>query len=500
VSGQPIRVLVVENHEDDAELMVEQLRKQGFEPEWQRVERADDMRQALEKRPWDIVLSDYVMPRFSGADALIVLKETGLDLPFIIVSGSIGEEVAVQAMKMGAQDFFRKDRMTLLPAAVQRELKEAEVRRERSRAVTALHESESERALVLNSIKDYAIFTIDLAARIQSWNPGVERVKGYRADEFIGMPFSRLFPPEEVASGQPQEEMRQARTQGRYEGEGWRLRKDGSRFWAEVSLTPMLSPRGELRGYTKVTRDISEKKRLIEELRSAVRLRDQFLSIAAHELRTPLTSLKLQLQSLAPLVERVAAPASEPERMTGKLAAIARQVDRLARLIESLLDVSQLSSGQLELRRERLELVELVREVASRMEVSRAMSGCTLNIEGPRPVGGLFDRLRLEGVITNLLDNAFKFGARKPVDVTVEAREGNAVLTVRDQGIGISEDDQARIFQRFVRAVPETNYGGFGLGLWSVRQVVEAHGGRIQVKSQVGQGAAFVVTLPSSPG
>jgi PAS domain S-box-containing protein len=496
MSGQPIRVLVVENHEDDAELMVEQLRKEGFEPEWQRVERADDMRQALEKRPWDIVLSDYVMPRFSGADALNVLKETGLDLPFIIVSGSIGEEVAVQAMKMGAQDFFRKDRMTLLPAAVQRELKEAEVRRERSRAVTALHESESERALVLNSIKDYAIYTMDLDARIQTWNPGVERVKGYRADEFIGMHFSRLFLPEDVARGLPEEEMRQARTQGRYEGEGWRLRKDGSHFWAEVSLTPMLSPRGELRGYTKVTRDISEQKRLIEELRSAVRLRDQFLSIAAHELRTPLTSVKLHLQSLAPLVARGASSTPDAERVTGKLAAITRQVDRLARLIESLLEESQLSSVQMVLRREQLDLVELVRELASRMEVSRMMFGCALNIEGPRPVMGQFDRLRLESVLINLLDNACKFGAGKPVDIIVEAREGTAVLTIRDQGIGISEEDQSRIFQRFYRAVSEMNYGGFGVGLWVVRQVVEAHGGRIEVRSRLEQGTTFIITLP----
>ncbi len=496
MSRRPIRVLVVENQEDDAELIIEQLRRAGFEPAWRRVERAAEMREALKAQAWDIVLSDYVLPRFSGADALKVLKETRLDLPFIIVSGRIGEEVAVHTMKMGAQDFFRKDRMTLLGAAVERELKEAEVRRERSRAETALQESESERAHVLDSIKDYAIFTMDLEGRIRSWNPGVERVKGYREEEFIGMPFAQLFPPEELARGLPEEEMRQARTQGRYEGEGWRMRKDGSRFWAEVSLTPLVNAGGALRGYTKVTRDTSERKRLIEELKDAIRVRDEFLSIASHELRTPLTSLKLQLQSLEPIVASLAASVSEAERVPRKLQVISRQVERLSELIESLLDVSRISSGRLELRKEPLDLVELVLEVVSRLESLRASSGCALNVEGQQPLMGQFDRLRMDSVVTNLLGNALKFGARKPVHITVEARDGSALLTVQDQGIGISEDNLSRIFQRFERAVPEKNYGGFGIGLWIVRQVVEAHGGHIEVRSQLGQGTTFVVTLP----
>ncbi len=493
-----IRVLVVENHEDDAELIIEQLRREGYEPSWRRVESAEEMRQALRAQSWDIVLCDYVLPRFSGADALKVLKELGLDLPFIIVSGAIGEEVAVDVIKMGAQDFFRKDRMTLLAAAVERELKEAEIRRERSRVRAALQQSEDERALILSSIKDYAIFTLDLTGHVQSWNPGVERVKGYRAEEFIGMPFAQMFPPEEIARGMPEEEMRQARTLGRYESEGWRVRKDGSRFWAEVSLTPMTSADGSLRGYTKVTRDISERKRLIEELKDAIRARDEFLTIASHELKTPLTSIKLQLQILEPLAAKLPSALPEAEKMPRKLQVISRQVDRLAGLIESLLDVSRMSSGRIELRKEPSDLVELVRDVASRLEAQRVASGCPLNLEAPRPVVGPFDRLRLDGVVTNLLSNAFKFGARKPVDVTLEEREGSARLTVRDRGIGISEENQSRIFQRFERAVSETNYGGFGIGLWLVRQVVEAHGGHIEVQSQLGQGTTFIVTLPTA--
>jgi PAS domain S-box-containing protein len=496
MSRRHIRVLMVENQEDDAELVIEELRRGGFEPSWRRVETAEAMRKALREQPWDIILSDYIMPRFSGEDALKLLKETRPELPFFIVSGSIGEEVAVHSMKLGAQDFFRKDRLKLLGPAVARELREAEIRRERNLTRAALQEAENQRALIFDSIKDYAIFTLDVEGTITSWNPGVERVKGYKAEEFIGRPFSMLFPPEELARGRPEEELRQAATQGRFEDEGWRVRKDGSRFWAEVSLTPLFDARGNLRGYTKVTRDRSELKRLVEELRAAIRLRDEFLTIASHELKTPLTSLKLQLQGMTLLVTRMAGATPEVARLSHKLQLCNRQIDRMSGLVEHLLDVSQISSGRMVLRRERFDLVELVREILPRFEGLQASSRCPVNLEGPGPVVGSFDRLRMDNVVTNLLSNAFKFGVGKPVDITVEAREGRALLTVQDRGIGISEADLARIFQRFGRAVPETHYGGFGMGLWISQQVVDAHGGRIDVRSQPGNGATFVVSLP----
>ncbi|SEK46846.1 PAS domain S-box-containing protein [Stigmatella aurantiaca] len=496
MSGHPLRVLLVENEEDDAELILEQLRKADFEPFWRRVDTAEDMRKELLEQSWDIILCDYVMPHFSGADALALLQETGLDVPFIIVSGRIGEEVAVHSLKMGAQDFFRKDRLRLLGTAVQRELREAGLRRESYRARVALQEAESERALLLDNIKDYAIFTMGPEGTLTSWNPGVERLKGYKAEEFIGQPFSMLFLPEDVVRGLPEEEMRQAVAQRRFEAEGWRRRKDGSRFWAEVALTPIFTANGELHGFTQVTRDSTERKRLLEELRAAIRLRDQFLAIASHELKTPLTSLKLQLQSMAPLAAEAARVTPKAEVLPRKLQVVSRQADRLSGLIDNLLDVSQITSERLALRRETLDLVELAREVSARFEDLQKTSHCSLNVTAPGPVLGSFDRLRMENVLTHLLSNAFKFGAGKPVDLSVESLEGSARLTIRDRGIGISQEDQARIFERFERAVPEKNYGGFGLGLWIVRQVVEAHGGRIEMHSQPGEGSAFVVSIP----
>jgi PAS domain S-box-containing protein len=496
MSGRPVRVLVVENQEDDAELVIEELWRSDFEPTWIRVDTAEDMRKALREQPWDIILSDYVMPRFSGEAALKLLKETGLDVPFIIVSGSIGEEVAVHSLKLGAQDFFRKDRLKLLGPAVERELREARVRRERNQAQEALQKAENERALLLNNIRDYAIFTISPEGTLTSWNPGVERVKGYTAEEFIGHSFTMLFPPEAVAQGLPQAELREAAARGRYEGEGWRLRKDGKLFWAEVSITPIFTASGELRGFTKVTRDNTERKHLVEELRAAVRMRDEFLVIASHELRTPLTALKLQLQGTAPLVSSAARAAPEAALLPRKFDALSRHVDRLSKLIENLLDVSRITAGRLVLQQEMLDVAELAREVVGRFEGLQHSTGSALRLEISGSVRGVFDRLRLDTVISHLLANAFKFGAGKPVDLRVEQLDGKVRLTVRDQGIGISEVDQHRIFQRFGRAVPETHYGGFGVGLWIVRQVVEAHGGHIEVRSQAGEGSTFVVSLP----
>lgn len=148
---------------------------------------------------------------------------------------------------------------------------------------------------------------------------------------------------------------------------------------------------------------------------------------------------------------------------------------------------------------EELDLAELAREVAARFEPFQTSMRCSLEIEAPGPVLGSLDRFRMDNVIANLLSNAFKFGAGKPVHLRMESLDGSARLTVRDHGIGISPEDQARIFERFERAVPEANHGGFGLGLWIVRQVVEAHGGHIEVRSQPGEGSTFVVDIPREP-
>jgi signal transduction histidine kinase len=229
--------------------------------------------------------------------------------------------------------------------------------------------------------------------------------------------------------------------------------------------------------------------RLYRRAQEAVAARDEFLSIASHELKTPLTSLTLHADSL-----RNAARRRAPEQIAAKAEVIRRSVDRLARLVSSLLDISRIGAGRLDLEIEDLDLAEVAREVVDRFEDEARRARCTILLDA-EPVRGRWDRTRLDQVLTNLLSNALKYGPEKPVLVRVQSVRDRAVLSVHDRGIGISEGDQRRIFQRFERAVSRRNYGGFGLGLWIVRQIVEALGGTVRVESVPGQGSTFIVEL-----
>lgn len=225
----------------------------------------------------------------------------------------------------------------------------------------------------------------------------------------------------------------------------------------------------------------------------AVRLRDEFLSVASHELRTPLTSLQLAIQGLS---RRMGADAPPPIQRNVELAT--RQLRRLGNLVDLLLDVSRIQAGRLELERAKVDLSQVVHEATAQLTEDLRRSGNELTVRTPGPVFGHWDASRVEQIIINLLTNAIKFGEGKPIVVTVESLDTVARLTVTDQGIGIPEDVQARLFERFGRGVSARHYGGLGLGLYIVRTVVESHGGRVGVQSAVGRGASFTVELPRS--
>jgi PAS domain S-box-containing protein len=244
--------------------------------------------------------------------------------------------------------------------------------------------------------------------------------------------------------------------------------------------------------------------RLYQEAQEAVRVRDAFLQVAGHELRTPLTPLQLHVKSMLRGLPRsglTPPPVGEglplgPEQLVTKLESMDRQVARLTRLVGELLDVSRITSGRLELRREPVDLVQLVRELEAAFREEAARAGCALEVRAPPELPGLWDRSRLEQVLTNLVSNALKYGRGRPVRLTLGAREDAALLEVSDEGIGIPGEAHARIFGRFERAVSERHYGGLGLGLWICRQIVDAHGGSIGVRSAPGAGSTFTVTLP----
>jgi PAS domain S-box-containing protein len=350
---------------------------------------------------------------------------------------------------------------------------------------------------------------LDPAGRITTWNTGAQAIHGYQPEEIVGRHFSVFYLPEDVAARRPERELEIAMALGRYEEEGWRVRKNGERFWASVVLTAVRDAH-QHRGFAKVTRDLSERRSVEQEARAAesraveartraieaqraVQLRDEFISVAAHELRTPLTALQLKLQGLDRML--LEGPVLDP-RIPERLESASRQVKRLTRLVEELLDVSRIVGGHLLLSPEEVDLGSLAGVVVDDLSEPARRAGSQLRLRAAHVVGR-WDQTRLEQAIINVVANAIKYGEGKPIEVTVEGIPTGARLTVTDQGLGIAAADVERIFGRFVRVASSQHYGGLGLGLYVTRSIIEAHGGAITVQSAPGRGSTFILDLPS---
>jgi PAS domain S-box-containing protein len=277
----------------------------------------------------------------------------------------------------------------------------------------------------------------------------------------------------------------------------YRLRRaDGEFRWVLDRGTPRYTPEGRFAGYIGSCVDITERKVAEAELRRALQVRDQFLSVASHELRTPLTPLQLQIDRLDRLLRKQPRAALEMSDVEEMAALIKAQVARMTQLVDVLLDVSRVAYGPLHLECTDLDVGALVLETLEPWKTAAELAGCRLSVQVAKGLFAFADRMRLEQLLNNLLSNAIKYGARKPVEVELTGDSGMVRLRVSDQGIGIPKADQARIFERFERAAPVENYGGLGLGLWISRQIVEAMGGAIRLESVPDTGATFWVELP----
>jgi PAS domain S-box-containing protein len=350
--------------------------------------------------------------------------------------------------------------------------------------------------LLVDSVRDYAIFMLDEQGRVKTWNRGAELIKYYTAQEIIGQPVQMFYTPEDCAAGKPEHLLAEARDKGRVEDEGWRLRKDGSRFWADVVISAIHGESRALIGFVKVTRDLTERREAeldrlaLAHTQEALRLRDEFLSIAAHELRTPLVALQLQLDSL-----RMQSARLDP-RQAAKVERASRNVQRLSDLISALLDVARISQGRLTITPKPIDLGTLVEEVIDRLHESASEARCSVAADIVPGVAGSWDPLRIGQVISNLLANAFKYAAGTQVEVSL-GRDGDmAVLRVQDGGPGIPPGEIERIFGRFERATSMRSFGGMGLGLYVAREIVTAHNGEIIAANREAGGALLEVRLP----
>jgi len=259
----PLRVLIVEDSEDDAALLVRELRSAGYEPVFKRVETAKAMSAELKQQKWHIIICDYVMPKFSGLEAFSVLKKSGLDLPFIIISGKIGEETAVKAMKAGVHDYFMKDNLVRLGPAIKRELEEAVVRKERKLAEEAMRNQ----AQIIDQIHDSVVST-DLDGQVTSWNKGAERLFGYSEKEALGKHISFVY-PEDQHDFLQLKVIKPLKKKGQHEVEVRMRRKSGEDFYAHLSLSLIKHKSGSVAGMIGYSIDITERKRAEEELKEA---------------------------------------------------------------------------------------------------------------------------------------------------------------------------------------------------------------------------------------
>jgi signal transduction histidine kinase len=229
---------------------------------------------------------------------------------------------------------------------------------------------------------------------------------------------------------------------------------------------------------------------------AAVQSRDEFLSVASHELMTPLSSIRLQIEMLTRPLLKATESGPAPEQMREKLEKASKQVERLSLLVSELMDVSRIAAGKLHIDKEQTDLGHVVRDVVWRLREVAERAGCSVTVHADEPIVGHWDPMRIEQVATNLLTNALKFGDRRPVEVTASRAGSSASLVVRDCGIGMAAEEVERVFDRYERAPSARKYGGLGLGLYIVRQIIEAHGGRIRAESVPGAGSTFTVVLP----
>lgn len=364
---------------------------------------------------------------------------------------------------------------------------------ERRKQEEAMRESEERLRLMVEGVRDYAIFMLDPQGIIQSWNAGAQILKGYTAAEAVGRHFSMFYRPEELAAQMPENELRTALEKGRAEEEGWRIRKDGSMFWANVIITPIRDAGGQLRGFAKITRDMSERRRL-EELEQSSRRMNEFLAMLAHELRNPLAPIRNAVTVLQ--LEPSPSPVVKNSREM-----IDRQLTHMTRLVDDLLDVGRLTTGKIRLKKETTLYNQVVSRAAEAMRPLLDARHHSFSLELPKEdVHVDADGVRLTQVIQNLLTNAAKYtpaGGR--ITLKCWADDTQAWTEVSDNGLGLTPSAIRQIFELFSQGDMQSaaKESGLGIGLTLAKSLVEMHGGILSAESDgPDKGSRFKFSIP----
>ncbi len=369
-------------------------------------------------------------------------------------------------------------------------------------------QSEERFRLLVQGVKDYAILMLDPEGRIVSWNEGAQRIKGYTAEEIIGDHFSRFYTPEDIAAGEPARGLKTAQQRGHFENEGWRVRKDGSRFWANLIITAMYGPDGELRGFSKVTRDITERKQAEERLRAlneserqhALQLEavnkelEAFSYSVSHDLRAPLRGI--DGFSLALLEDYGDKLDEQGQRHLTRIRAAAQ---RMAQLIDDMLQLAGVTRS--EMRIESVDLSAMAKAILAELQNSEPEREVECDVQDSVVARG--DPRLLRIVLVNLLGNAWKFTGKAPrpkIEFAAVNRDGRTVFFVRDNGAGFDMAYSQKLFGAFQRLHAASDFPGTGVGLATVQRIIHRHGGKVSGEGAEGMGATFSFTLEDAAG
>lgn len=504
---KPLKILAIEDSSIDADLNIRQIEKAGYDVAYVLADNLKDMQTALNKGTFDIVLSDHNMPQFSSAGALALLQKYNKDIPFIIVSGAIGEETAVQLMKAGAQDYVMKSNLSRLAPVIERELKDAELRRDKKKSDEKLRQSE-ERFSQVVEVAGEMIWEADEQMVFLYANPVCELVTGYKPEEMIGkISFYDLSRPEN------KEDFKTAvfeSFKNRQALKGYILDcagKGGDGSILEINATPILNGNGHLRGYRGTCTDITERKRMeaqidqlykqekihTQKLQEEAEVKNIFIDVLAHELRNSLTSLVVSSDILQET------PDLDNQMRSRLISNVCEGAKALGQHLDELLDLARYSKGNFELKLQTVDVSEFIEQLTSRYKPNLIKRNQILMSE----IGGeirfvKLDKSRIEQVIINLLSNASKYSSENSeivMKVTVES--SGLLVEVIDKGLGIAAEDQKNLFQPYYRAGKHKGIPGIGLGLAVSKKIVEAHGGKIWINSQVGQGSTFSFRIPA---
>jgi signal transduction histidine kinase/CheY-like chemotaxis protein len=472
-----LRLLIVEDRPDDAELLVAELERNGYDPDWTRAETPADFLMGLADNP-DIILCDYSLPGMTALDALEMLRERGGEVPLIVVSGVMDEETCVTSLRLGAVDYLLKDRLTRLGPAVDHALR---ARQLASSATQARRERRE---------------TFDILKAVLGHAPAAICVRDRQGQMLLSNPeFQRLgVPPsvheQEVLDGGGISQSEEA------------LVVDGEPRTFLCVRYPVTDRSGRPFAVGTIYTDISRQKRVEDELRELDRLKGEFVATVSHELRTPLTSISGYAEMLMgdPSITHSAAAERSPQHRM--IEVIDRNSRRLLGLVDDLLTLSHVDSGVLGPGDTPVDVAELVSSAVAVLRPSAEAAAVFVDTHVPDDVGAVAgDRSQLDRVLLNLLSNAVKFSPRGGrVELVVHPRdsEGNLAIAITDHGMGIPADEQSQLFTRFFRTKEATRRAiqGTGLGLAVVREIVERHGGRVEVQSEPDVGTTMTVRLP----